>query len=21
VMWILTNQQVAWWCNALQFPW
>ena len=21
VTWILTNQQAAWWCNALQFPW
>ena len=20
VMWILTNQQEAWWCNALQLP-
>ena len=20
VMWILTNQQAAWWCNALQLP-
>jgi len=21
VMWTLTNQQAAWWCNALQFLW